>query len=254
MLDAQQTRPICGDPYAQRFMVGQGQAMLELCRLHWRGSRTNVTRARVIDDKIRERLAREPRLSVVLIGAGFDSRAFRLSGGRWFELDEPALIEYKELRLPTAECPNPLQRVEIDCSSGSLEATVARLECEAPVLLVMEGVTMYLKERQLRDTLRALRRAVPVHTLLCDLLQRRFLRYTSKVRAAFEAMGATWQLDAARPAEIVISEGYRSVDVIPLVARGVELGAYWVPRFLMRTLLRDIAYGYCVHEFESVPP
>jgi hypothetical protein len=30
----------------------------------------------------------------------------------------------------------------------------------------------------------------------------------------------------------------------------VELGAFWMPRLIRRTLLRDLTFGYCVHEFE----
>ena len=64
---------------------------------------SNATRARIIDDLVRERLAVTPDLRVILIGAGFDSRAFRLKGGRWLEVDEPQVFAWKEPRLPAAE-------------------------------------------------------------------------------------------------------------------------------------------------------
>jgi hypothetical protein len=44
---------------------------------------------------------------VVVIGAGFDTRAFRLCGGRWVELDEPALITLKEAHLPARTFTHP---------------------------------------------------------------------------------------------------------------------------------------------------
>jgi O-methyltransferase involved in polyketide biosynthesis len=43
----------------------------------------------IIDDLLREELVANPNLTVVIIGAGFDTRAFRLQGGTWIELDEP---------------------------------------------------------------------------------------------------------------------------------------------------------------------
>ena len=53
---------------------------------------SNATRHRIIDDLLRDRLADHHDLRVVLIGAGFDSRAFRLKGGRWYEVDEPQVL------------------------------------------------------------------------------------------------------------------------------------------------------------------
>ncbi len=249
LLDARSRNPVCGDHYAQRFMDGQAHDMLTLCRTMKRGSATNVTRARVIDDRLRAALASDADLPVIALGTGFDTRPYRLSGGRWFELDEPATIEYKESRLPTSECVNRLTRIPIEFATESLERKLLDLGIDRPVVVVFEGVTMYLDEGELRRTLRAVRRAFPRHTLICDLMQRRFLRYAEPVRRALAGFGAVWRLDSERPAHIVQSEGYRELDAIPLVERAAELGALWIPRLIRRTLLRDLTYGYCVHEF-----
>lgn len=250
MLDAQSTSPICGDHYAHRFMEGDQHGMLELCRSMRRRSATNVTRARVIDDRLRAMLEGNPDLAVVVIGTGFDSRPYRMSGGRWFEFDEPGIIEYKESRLPVSECRNRLTRISIDFASEPLESRLLELGLSGAVSVVMEGVTMYLEEAQLRRNLRAFCRAFARHTLICDLLQQRFLRYARPLRETLARCGAIWRLECARPAEIVLSEGYRELDEIPLVERAAELGAFWMPRLIRRTLLRDLSYGYCVHEFE----
>ena len=65
---------------------------------------SNATRARIIDDLVRERLAVTPDLRVILIGAGFDSRAFRLPGGRWLEVDEPAPVLFAAVEQLGHEC------------------------------------------------------------------------------------------------------------------------------------------------------
>ena len=75
---------------------------------------SNASRHRIIDDLLRDRLALHPNLRIVIIGAGFDSRAFRLKGGQWLEIDEPQIFAWKDPRLPVAQCPNPLTRVSID--------------------------------------------------------------------------------------------------------------------------------------------
>ena len=104
-LDARRPRPICGDQYAERFMDDEAWKVFEPFRQFTAPNVSNATRARIIDDLVRERLAATPGLRVILIGAGFDSRAFRLPGGRWLEVDEPAVFAWKEPRLPAAESP-----------------------------------------------------------------------------------------------------------------------------------------------------
>ncbi|HEX5575638.1 MAG TPA: class I SAM-dependent methyltransferase, partial [Gemmatimonadales bacterium] len=124
-LDARASHPVCGDQYAERFMSSDAWTLFERFRGLRAPNASNIVRHRLIDDLLRARLARQPDAAIVIIGAGFDARAFRLPGGRWIELDEPALINLKEARLPAREAPNPLTRVAIRFGSESLEAALA---------------------------------------------------------------------------------------------------------------------------------
>jgi len=58
--------------------------------------------AYLIDQAVRARLQANPDTLVVLVGAGFDSRAFRIPGGRWIEIDEAPIIERKNAVAPVA--------------------------------------------------------------------------------------------------------------------------------------------------------
>src|SRR5688572_25697162 len=109
MLDAQRRRPVCNDVYAERFMDERGRKILQRFGVEPNPNMANVSRHRHIDDELRRRLKADPTLRVVLIGCGFDSRAFRLTGGEWLELDEPPLIAYKNAKLPVKECANSLE-------------------------------------------------------------------------------------------------------------------------------------------------
>ena len=68
---------------------------------------SNAARHAIIDEHLRRAIAEDPQATIVIIGAGFDTRAFRLRGGQWFEFDEPEILTYKESRLPAATAPNP---------------------------------------------------------------------------------------------------------------------------------------------------
>ena len=119
-LDARQANPACGDQYAERFMDEEAWKAFEPFRRFTGPNISNAARHRMIDDLLRDRLSAAPALEVVIIGAGFDSRAFRLAGGRWLEVDEPQVFAWKEPRLPAAGSQNPLTRLAVDFETDSL--------------------------------------------------------------------------------------------------------------------------------------
>jgi O-methyltransferase involved in polyketide biosynthesis len=121
MLDAERPDPVVGDTYARHFMTDDALRMLELFKDEHRPNRSNVVHHRIIDDQIRSRLAADPDRLVVLVGAGFDGRAYRLTGGRWVEVDEPAIIEFKEERPTGGAVPPrrvPAGRADLDSGTG----------------------------------------------------------------------------------------------------------------------------------------
>jgi len=252
-LDARRAHPLCGDTLAERFMdTPQAQAVFQrFAGLH-RPNVSNAARHRLIDDLLRERLRDRPDLPVVLPGAGFDTRAFRLAGGRWLELDHPAVMALKEAKLPVAEAPNPLQRVPIDFGTEALEDKLAPWAGTRGAVVVMEGVSMYLEPAQWRSTAQALQRLLPGHTLLCDLIDARFVRrYSQPLRQAIRDLGGAFAEPHEDPVAFVSSLGYRWREARSIVGRAADLGAVRVPRWLLNSLMRPLRDGYRVHVFES---
>ncbi len=133
-------------------------------------------RHRIIDDMLRRELEEDRGRRVAVIGSGFDSRPFRLEGGRWVELDEPALLRRKEARLPVSEAPNELVRVPIRFAEDSLDEKLRPFATDDGAIVVLEGVIGYLGDPQRRALLTTLGRLFPRHRLICDLLTRTFLR------------------------------------------------------------------------------
>src|SRR5262245_51752481 len=99
MQDAERPNPVCGDVHARTFMNDEGLRMFEAFKNETNPNASNVARHRIIDDLLRRAILASPNLQVVIIGAGFDSRAYRIRGGTWIELDEPQVIQYKDERL-----------------------------------------------------------------------------------------------------------------------------------------------------------
>ncbi len=115
----------------------------------WPGARTSgIARTRLIDDWI----AQEARKidQVVLLGAGFDTRAWRLdalASARIFEVDHPNTAAVKQQRLRSADV--DLRKVtfvpvdfELDDFGRQLRAS--GFDAARPAIVVWEGVSQYL--------------------------------------------------------------------------------------------------------------
>lgn len=249
--DARKRPPIVGDQFAELFMGPDGQDVFRRFAGLKIPNASNAARTRIIDDWLRERLLAEPDLRVILLGAGFDSRPFRLAGGRWVEVDQPAIIALKNEKLPAARSPNPVERIAIDFATEKLEDKLEAFEGERPVI-VLEGVSMYLTEAQLRATLFALTWRFPHHTLMCDLMSKDFFeRYGARVHDRIAELGGKFAALTEDPAARVRSAGYRQLARVSMVQRARELGAIPIPMFLLNTIFRTLRDGYCAYVFEA---
>lgn len=250
--DAQKKEPICGDRFAELFMDEAARDLFaSFAGLRFPNA-ANAARARIFDDWLRDRLLADPEQLVILLGAGFDARAFRLPGGRWVEIDQPGLIAEKERLLPSSRAPQPLTRIAMDFATESLADKLAPYEGERPVI-VMEGVSMYLSQAQLKSTLSGLIWAFPRHTLMLDLMTRRFAEsYGKPVRERLAQIGSAFATDMSdAPARLVAAQGYRPIAKSSMMRRARELGAVPIPKFLLDTVLKPLRDGYCAHVFEA---
>jgi methyltransferase (TIGR00027 family) len=153
------------DPLAPAFVGRRFRWALRLARLpgvgalmpwslvdgHWAGPRGTVAvRTRYIDDRLADAL-RHGLAQVVILGAGFDSRAYRLPGlaqTRVFEVDHPATQGEKRRRLVRrlGALPPHVTLVPVDFTTDTLEAALAwaGYRADARTFFILEGVTHYL--------------------------------------------------------------------------------------------------------------
>src|SRR5215218_7411535 len=85
--DAASATSLCGDTFAARFMNDDAGRVWEEFKTFTAPNVSNAARHAMIDNHLRRETAADPNATVVIIGAGFDTRAFRTTGGRWFEFD-----------------------------------------------------------------------------------------------------------------------------------------------------------------------
>jgi len=252
MQDAEREKPVCGDTYAKVFMNEQGLQILEAFKDETRPNASNVGRHRIIDDLLRQELRAHPNLTVVIIGAGFDSRAFRLKGGTWVELDEPQVITYKDERLPSSSSENELHRIAIDFSTDSLEQKLSSFSNRAPVAVVIEGVFMYLEEAAIAQLLKTLHRLFPRHKLICDLMTREFFKKNaSTIHEKLTGMGATFKFTVDNPEEVFLTNCYRVIKRIQIVEKAVQFSMPRMPKLVWKVLRRTLPEGYSIVVLEA---
>lgn len=124
-------------------------------------------RHRWIDERIQEALDQGAE-HVLVLGAGYDSRAWRLSRTvPLTELDHPATQARKLRCAETLAPPNKVQHAPIDFESTPLQQRMVALDWKPRrTAIVWEGVSMYLTLNAVQSTLSTLAQATSSGSLL----------------------------------------------------------------------------------------
>jgi methyltransferase (TIGR00027 family) len=190
----------------------------------WPGPRSSIAaRTRLIDDWIGEAL-REPIEQFVILGAGFDSRAWRLAGLRElpvFEVDHPDTQAAKREALARARggAPELVRFVASDFTRRDLEQSMAAAGYRESVrsFILWEGVTNYLSAAAVDATLAWCARAAAGSRLLFTYIHRDVLTRPSafygadRVFASLEKYGEQFRfgLDPAQLRDFLAQRGFR---------------------------------------------
>jgi len=154
-----------------------------------------ICRTRCIDDALRAALQSGVE-QVMILGAGFDSRAYRIQGierTRVFEVDHPATQAAKRERLERmlGQLPVHVVFVAIDFNRQALADVLntAGFQPTARSFVIWEGVTNYLTADAVDTTLRFLARATPPRSrILFTYIHRGILDGSARFEGAQESI------------------------------------------------------------------
>ena len=257
MLDAEHPRSLCHDRFAKRFMDERGMQIFEPFKSETMPNICNTARCYIIDEAVRSQLIAHPDSLIITVGAGFDTRPYRIKGGNWLEIDEPQIIEYKNEKLPIAECSNKLTRTSINFANETLTAKLETYPTQQNIIIVIEGVFMYLDLKAIKATINQLQTLFPKHTLLCDLMTKKmFDQFAQSVHNKLVEVGARFTDRPDNPAEFFTQHGYVEESRTPMFERAYELGVLWdraripafVAKLLYKTAMKNIS-GFAIHHF-----
>jgi methyltransferase (TIGR00027 family) len=193
--DQNESVPLVHDPWAQRLLPASGRVVAALTRLTAvRRSLIAVTekqfrsgwasflcRKRYIDDQLVNAVPKGID-AVVILGAGYDTRAYRLpelAGIPVCEVDLPANIDRKAaaVRRCFGRIPPEVTLLPVDFETDDLADCLARKGFDRGMrtFYVWEAVTQYLTEPAVRKTMGHLAGTVPGSRLAFTFIRKDFL-------------------------------------------------------------------------------
>jgi O-methyltransferase involved in polyketide biosynthesis len=162
--DAGSKTPVIRDPKAVEIL-----RRLELDTSIFEGGaipgRTLLTRTVILDKAVKDSIKKRGGV-VINLGAGLDTRFYRLDNGkiRWYDLDVPAVIALRRKLLKESE------RLRFVAASIFDEDWTGEIEVQAaePVLIIAEGLLMYRKETEVQNLLGRIARRFPEAEMYFD--------------------------------------------------------------------------------------
>jgi len=156
-------------------------------------------RAKKLDGVTRDFMDEHPGGVVLQLGCGLDSRFLRVDDGRvkWYDLDMPPVVELRQQFFTASERYHMIAASVTDLEWMDTVAAAGR-----PVLVVAEGLLMYLDEADVRRLVLRLHETFPGCRLIADVFSRQTARSATS-HPSLKHTGATigWGMDDPRELE-----------------------------------------------------
>jgi O-methyltransferase involved in polyketide biosynthesis len=189
---SQPDNPLFYDPAARDIL---DQVEYDFNRLHvpYKTVILVCQRAKKIDLYTQDFLAESPNGVVVQLGCGLDTRFLRVDNGEvaWYDLDMPPVIELRREFFTENGRYHMLA-----ASAADLAWVEAVTDRDRPVLVIAEGLLMYLDAADVQRLVLRLRESFPGCRLIADVFSRQTARSATS-HPALKATGATlgWGMD-----------------------------------------------------------
>ena len=124
-----------------------------------------IARTIVLDWLTEAWLAKHPGAVVVNIACGLDTRCYRMHGyAHWYNLDLPETIAVREALLPED---GPISQIAM---SAMFDWGDKIIERDTPALVIIEGLTMYLTESDVRRIFDVIANRFPAATVFVEVM------------------------------------------------------------------------------------
>jgi methyltransferase (TIGR00027 family) len=173
------------DPYARRLAGDRGEEIVRGMKRGRQMAWAMIVRTQVFDEEIL-RVVGEGADLVLNLAAGLDARPWRLDLPgtlRWVDVDLPAILEHKTSLMRGERPKCRYEAVTLDLADrAARRALFAKLAAEAKrVLVVTEGLLIYLTAEQVGELADDLHAAAPFRKWVIDLAHPDLLKMMTKM-------------------------------------------------------------------------
>ena len=218
-MESERPDAIFHDPYARRLGGERGQAIVDAMPRGKMMSWPMVVRTAVMDEIIL-RCVRQGAATALNLAAGLDTRPYRLAlpaSLRWLHVDLPDMIDYFRSHM-SGETP----RCELEFIAADLRDADARREVFTnaarfgPVLVVTEGLLIYLEPSDVADLARDLHDIARAKWWLSDLASPMLLKYLERQwQPMLKEGNAPFRFGPAESSAFFAPFGWREIEYRP---------------------------------------
>lgn len=163
-LDARHDPTILGDTMAAEAVdkIDYDFTRLKVTRKNAAGI---TARAKHFDDWTTEFLAQHERATVVHLGAGLDTRVWRVDPGpnvSWYDVDHPEVVDVRSKVFPQREHHRTIG------SSVTAPDWLQQVPADQPTLITAEGLSMYLRPEEGHELFRRIANRFPRGVIVLD--------------------------------------------------------------------------------------
>ena len=124
-----------------------------------------IARTIVLDHLVQQYLTAHPGAVVVNIACGLDTRCYRMQGySHWYNLDLPETIGVRARLLPESGTISQIAQSAMEDWGGAVA------EADAPTLVIIEGLTMYLTQEDVQQIFAVIHKRFAKDTVFVEIM------------------------------------------------------------------------------------
>lgn len=205
------------DPFARLLAGERGEQVVQALRGGPSVGWGMVVRTCIIDELVLRSIEQQGVDTVLNLAAGLDTRPYRLpipSWLHWIDVDLPAIMSYKQQKLAHVQPQCTLELVSMDLTDLAARGVLfSQVNAEAKQVLVLtEGLLVYLSSRQVSSLAKALHAQTNFHWWLSDLVSPFVLKTMHKEWNKLTGGAFTPQFAPTHPTQFFQQFGWKTSE------------------------------------------
>ena len=215
-MESERADALFHDPYARRLGGERGEAIVAAMPGGKSTSWPMVVRTAVMDEIVL-RCVQQGAMTVLNLAAGLDARPYRLplpSSLRWLHVDLPDMVDYFRTRMENETPRCALEFIAADLREADARREVfTRAAAHGPVLVITEGLLVYLEAEQVAGLARDLHDLAQARWWLTDLASPMLLKLLARRwQPKLSAGNAPFRFGPAEGTAFFAPHGWREAE------------------------------------------